>query len=127
MINIKRYYLLLFVLFSCNDNISLKEDDLKKYNWLTPFINGEIQEFEGRHNVDLSSLEFSYTTPFKNTNEVFTREDSIAKREGWIIISTRKLNRQYSKKLHQHHADTANTVIEINIDTVKSKLFFSIK
>jgi len=126
MINIKKYCLLLFVLFSCNDNITIKKGDLKNYSWLTPFITGDIQEFEGVHNIDLGTLEFNYTTPFKSTNEVFTIKDSIAKREGWIIISPKKTNRQYSKKLHQYPADTANTVIEINIDTIKNKLFFMV-
>jgi hypothetical protein len=127
MMSIKRYWLLIFILFSCNDNIDLKEDDLKKYNWLTPFIAEKTNEFEGKHNVGLSTLEFNYTTLIKSTNELFAKNDSVAKKEGWVIVSTDKRKRQYSKKLHQYPADTANTVIEINIDTVKSKLFFSIK
>lgn len=59
----KKLYLIIFlisvVLFSCSDNINFKENDLKKYPWLTPFLQTNIKNFEGKHNMDSGILEFS--------------------------------------------------------------------
>ncbi len=126
-----RNYILLFIgvitFYSCSDNVGMKETDLKKYPWLTSFLISEIKDFEGTHNIDIGTMRFSYAIPIKSKNGILVKIDSVAKNENWSLISSSVIGKEYSKMLNQLQADTEQTFVKIEIDTIENRIRFNIK
>lgn len=90
-------YLLVFLL-SCSDNVTLTESDLKKYSWLTPFVNEcNYTDFKGKHNIDIGKMEFEYNISDEKWNHILSKFDSIANNEEWETIIKTKRKRKFSK------------------------------
>lgn len=115
---------LLFVL-SCNDNVSLKENDLEKYTWLSPFTK-EITytNFKGSHNIDLGILDFSCTNSDKRTDDVLLLQlDSIANTNQWDILLKNEFERTYSKFIPKED----RVIMRIKLDIKRDRLIFNIR
>jgi hypothetical protein len=118
---------LTFILFSCNDIAIMQESDLKKYPWLTAFISASnYSEFEGTHNIDIGTIEFSYKIAGGKSNRVFVQLDSIAKKDNWEILKSTDLNREYSKRVSKDIKDGGNILLKIELDTIHNKLLYNI-
>jgi hypothetical protein len=127
----KHYFLfrLLFILIflvCCQENISLKKQDIHKYPWLKPFLLDITSNFKGTHDIDRGILQFNYKYDQLN-KDVFSTFDSIAKWHQWNCTEVNQFNRQYAKHLNQFKADTSVTVINIKLDTLNGKLFYNIQ
>lgn len=124
-------YILLFIgvitFCSCSDNVDMQETDLKKHPWLTSFLISEIKNFEGTHNIDIGTMQFSYAIPIKSKDGILINIDSVAKNENWSLISSSVIGREYSKTLKQFQADTEQTFVKIEIDTIENRIRFSVK
>ena len=122
---IKNLYIILisFVLFSCSDNLDLKENDLKKYPWLTPFVQSNIKDFEGKHNMDLGTLEFSFQE--SSQSNALSKFDTIAQKEQWKVIKKSPSEREFSKVVSENFKE-GETVIKVYLDTVNHRLHFQV-
>lgn len=119
----KLFFLSVFyLLLSCSDNVNLKESDLQGYPWLMPFINDNIGEFEGKHNIDLGTLEFSYKIP--DSINGLSSFDAIAYKEQWKITNKSLLKRSFSKAVNDGLRD--RTIITIRIDAVEHRVHFNV-
>lgn len=108
------------VLFSCSDNVDLKEKDLEKYPWLMPFIQTNMKDFEGKHNMDLGTLEFS----FKESQTIaLSKFDTIAQKEQWKVINKSQLERTFSIAVSDDYKK-GGTVMKIHLDTVNDTVHF---
>ena len=113
------------ILSSCTDVVSLKETDLKKYPWLDPFISDySNSEFKGRLNIDLGTMIFSFNISFDNGKDVIIRLDSIANAEDWVIFQESKLSRKYSKHVSNNVKDGGTIVLNAEVDTINNRLLF---
>jgi hypothetical protein len=120
--------ILLVFSFSCFDNINITQSDIKKYPWLIPFISeNKLIDFEGKHNTDLGTMDFSYKMNFKKADELFLSVDSIAKKELWNISGKSDLSREYSKTVSIFEKDGGFVKIEISIDTLNKRVKYKIK
>ena len=90
-------FFIIFSLFSCNENLSLKEEDVVKYNYLEPFLSSNKIDFKGNHNIDSEDFEFSYQV--KNTKSVLNEIDEKAKKENWNKSNLNTNTISYSKKI----------------------------
>ncbi len=115
---------LLFIL-SCSDNVLLKENDLEKYPWLSPFMK-EINytNFQGSHNIDLGILDFSCSISSKRTNNTLLLHlDSIANTNRWDTLLKKDCERTYSKFISKKDY----VVMQIKLDTKRDRLIFNIR
>lgn len=111
------------VLFSCRDNLELNEKDLEKYPWLMPFIQTNMPDFAGKHNMDLGTLEFSFQV-FPQTL-VLSKLDSIAQKEQWKVKKKSSLEREFSKVIPENYKE-GETVLKVGLDTVTHRIDFRI-
>jgi hypothetical protein len=111
------------VLFSCSDNIDLKAKDLEKYPWLVPFIQADIKDFKGKHNMDLGTLEFSFQESAQTNG--LSQFDSVVQEEQWEFIKQSQLEREVSKNVAEDHMN-GETVMKVRLDTLKHRLYFRI-
>lgn len=123
-------YSLLFVfifLFSCSDNVKLSISDIEKYSWLTPFTTEfRTAEFEGTHNIDLGTMNFSFKYKDRKSTDIFMKIDSVAYYENWSIEEKTKLYRKISKFVSEYEKDSSYVSIIIRVDTLKERVFFKV-
>ncbi|MBC7915444.1 MAG: hypothetical protein H7Y07_15135 [Pyrinomonadaceae bacterium] len=121
------YFLIasILLLSACKERVSLNETDVTKYPWLKPFIHNNILDFEGEHDIDLGILYFSYKSSLMEENS-FLFLDRVAHVNGWKLDQVTKINREYSKHLHQFEADTGKTIIRIELDTLENRLRYEV-
>lgn len=116
----------MLTIISCNDNVGMNKSDLQKYPWLSPFLISEINGFDGSHQIDIGTLTFSFSLPAVQESNLFNTFDSIAQVESWSLVDSSKLARTYAKKLNQFDADTATTLLIIEMDTIEKRIGFCI-
>jgi hypothetical protein len=126
MRNLIKVILILGILFSCSDNVRMIENDLNKYPWLKRFLIHDLIDFKGNLNIDTSSSIFSYSVSSIDENTFFNTMDSLAKNDGWHIIYYNKFSRKYEKNINLYKYDSLPTLLNIELDTIKSRLFFRI-
>jgi hypothetical protein len=85
----------LLSLISCNENISIDNEWLKKQDpELYNFVESNTT-LSGYHNIDTDKIEFKYSNTYK---EPFKYIDSIIKVENWTIKKSNLFERVLSKK-----------------------------
>jgi hypothetical protein len=126
MRNFISFMIILFVFNSCSDNLPIKESDLNKYPWLTIFLIGELDDFEGIHNIDVGTIQFSYLNKTMNKDNILMTIDSVAKNQTWTLVNSSINGREYSKSLNQYNIDTEETIIKIEIDSLESRICYTI-
>lgn len=105
----------------------MRETDLQKYPWITSFLMEDINDFKGAYNIDLGTMQFSYTVTKGNKDSILNKMDSIAKNESWSLVRSSVNGREYSKTLSQYSADAEHVIIKIGIDTIEKRIHFNIK
>jgi hypothetical protein len=118
----------LVLLLSCSDNVTLKEKDLEKYSWLTPFVNEcNYMDFKGKHNIDLGKMEFEYNISGEKWNYILPKFDSIANNEKWETIIKTKRKRKFSKFISEETKIDSLLIMSIEVNLTQDKLFFKIE
>lgn len=118
-------FFLSFVLFSCNENLSLNEKDVIKYDYLKPFLISNKTDFEGKHNIDTEDFEFSYEVV--NTKRVLNEIDEKAKRESWHKRNLNTNTISYSKEIEIFKSELSLVVVNIKILENDNRIYFEIK
>jgi hypothetical protein len=103
------------------------ETDIKKYPWLESFLVSDLNNFEGIHNIELGAMQFSYTFSMCNKDSILNKIDNIAQSESWSLVNSSAKGREYSKALNEFPAEAGQTIIKIEVDTIESRIHFSIK
>lgn len=105
----------------------MREADLKKYPWLASFLVSDVNNFEGIQNIEIGTMQFSYTFSKGNKDSILNKLDHIAQSESWSLVSSSAKGREYSKALNEFPADTRQTIIKIEVDTIENRICFNIK
>jgi len=105
----------------------MRETDLQKYPWITSFLVEDINDFKGTHNIDIGTMQFSYTVSKGNKDSILTKMDSIAQNESWKLVGSSVKGREYSKAINQYPANAEQVIIKIEIDTIEKRIHFNIK
>jgi len=117
----KKWICICLILAGC-DRINIREDDLRKYPEIQPFILAH-EKFEGSHDIDLGKLKFSYELN-KPYTAPFVTLDSIAARHNWIIKSPADDERIYEKKIKSYPANNEADSLYLKFDSDENRLFF---
>lgn len=117
----------LIIYCSCSDNVDMQEADLDKYPWLASFLVSDVKNFEGIHNTDIGTIQFSYTLSLSNKDSILNLYDRISQNDSWFLVDSSANGREYSKALHEIPADTGQTIIKIELDTIDKRIRFTIK
>lgn len=105
----------------------MTEADLEKYPWLASFLVSNIKHFEGKHNTDIGTIQFSYTMSLSQKDSILKTYDRISQNDNWLLVDSSANGREYSKALHEIPADTGQTIIKIELDTIDNRIRFTIK
>ncbi len=129
--NIKMYLekkilavLIIFISFSCNDTVKLKEEDVVKYDWLRPFVININDEFYGTHDIENNILKFNYNV--NNPENIISKFDKIAISEKWQINKINNATRAYSKEILIYGYTMKKITIQINYSKDENKIFFNV-
>jgi hypothetical protein len=117
--------LIIFALFSCNENLSLKEEDVVKYDYLKPFLSSNKINFKGNHNIDSEDFEFSYEV--ENTKRILKEIDEKAKKESWNKSNLSSTTISYSKKIEIFKSELSLVVVNIKILENDNRIYFEVK
>lgn len=127
MNNLNRIVLIfmIFAWYSCNENLSLKEKDVLKYDYLKPFIVSKKINFKGNHNIDDENFEFSYKV--EDTKNILKEINHNANKAHWIIqdLSTNKIS--YSKQIKIIKSTLSSVVVNIKILENDDRIYFEVK
>ena len=118
-------FFIILTLFSCNENLSLKEEDVLKYDYLQPFVLSNKIDFAGQHNIDSEVFEFSYRV--ENIKNVLKEIDYRAKRENWNKQDIKGNNISYSKKIEIFKSKLTLVVVHIKILENEDRIYFEVK
>ncbi|WP_310554791.1 hypothetical protein [Flavobacterium sp.] len=112
-------------LFACNENLSLNEEDVIKYDYLKPFISSDKVGFKGNHNIDSEDFEFSYEV--ENTKSVLNEIDERAKKESWNKRNLNANTISYSKEIEIFKSQLSLVVVNIKILENDDRIYFEVK
>ncbi len=115
------FLILIIILSSCLERLSVSEDDMKKYPEVLPFLL-ERKDLEGEHFLDQGWLHFSYIPT--RSNDVIRVLDSIAISENWKIEKTSDLERVYLKEIKSYPSDTGLDSLIVSYSTKNNRLIF---
>ena len=107
--------LLTLLLFSCTENVALKQEDVMKIDWLKPFIMGVASDFDGTHDIDNGALTFSYKTT--QTNDIISALDEVSLLEEWKVDKMNDLTRVYTKNILMYGDTFKTTTIYVIYDS----------
>ncbi len=116
---------MILALFSCNENLSLKEEDVLKYDYLKPFVSCNKIDFKGNHNIDSEDFAFSYEV--ENTKSVFKQIDERAKKESWNRRDLNTNTISYSKEIEIFKSELSLVVVNIKILENDNRIYFEVK
>ncbi|GEM_PF-1534127 len=127
MKNTNRIFLLfiIFTIFSCNENLSLNEKDVVKYDYLKPFLSKDKSDFKGNHNIDSEDFEFSYIV--SNTKNTLHEIDEKAMEEGWNKRSINSNTISYTKQIKIFESELSLVVVYIKFFKNNNRIHFEVK
>ena len=114
-----------FALFTCNENLSLNEKDVVKYDYLKPFLSSNKVGFKGNHNIDYEDFEFS--DEVENTKSVLNEIDERAKKENWNKRNLNANTISYSKEIEIFKSIVNLVVVNIKILENDDRIYFEVK
>lgn len=114
-----------FALFACNENLSLNEKDVVKYDYLKPFLSSNKTGFKGKHNIDSEYFIFSYEVG--NTKGVLNEIDERAKNENWNKLNLNANTISYSKEIEIFSTELSLVVVNITILENDKRIYFEVK
>jgi len=114
-----------FALFTCNENLSLNEKDVVKYDYLKPFLSSNKVGFKGNHNIDYEDFEFS--DEVENTKSVLNEIDERAKKENWNKRNLNANTISYSKEIEIFKSEVNLVVVNIKILENDDRIYFEVK
>lgn len=118
----------LIVFYSCGDNVELKESDLKKYSWLTPFCDNSLGVFSGgSHNLDLGQMEFNYELSATSNRNIIYEMDSIAITQQWKVLEFTTTSITMTKLVSYDVKDGGTVHMNIKFDPLTNMIVFNIK
>lgn len=120
--------IVLVALFSCGDNVKMKESDLYKYPWIIPFVKDLSNlEFSGTHNIDLGTIILEYNCSNIDYRDVFEKFDYVSDSCQWIVLSKTKYGRIFSKTVSKEDKDGGLIDMNISVDTIKQRICIRIE
>jgi hypothetical protein len=118
-------FFMILALSSCNENLSLKEEDVLKYDYLKPYLSANKIDFKGNHNIDSEDFEFSYKV--ENIKNILTEIDRKAKKESWNKRNLNTNTFSYSKKVEIFKSKLSLVVVNIKILENDNRIYFEVK
>lgn len=118
-------FFILFTMFSCNENLSIKEEDIVKYDYLKPFLSSDKTNFKGYHNIDSEDFEFSYEVV--NTKNALKEINQKANKENWVRLDLSKNNISYSRQIEIFKSELSLVVVNIKILENDKRIYFEVK
>ncbi len=120
---VRCFCLLLPILLGSCDTINMTEEDMQKYPELLPFVLDNT-DFEGKHEIDLGQVTFSYdlSLPLKNA---FDTIDAIAISRNWRVTKISSNERLYLKAIKDFPADVQEDSLLVVYSTAQSRLTFN--
>lgn len=104
--------LFLLLLLGCNENIDFNLDDAKRHVWMNTFVHSPLN-FSGKHNLDESSIVFSFETEL-DLKEYYKRVDSLAASDGWKTPFSSRDYRVYVRNNFGELADSVPIIVKVH-------------
>lgn len=121
-------FLLIFVflfIVSCDENLKLTVEDVKKLEYLNVFISNEFKKFEGHHNIDSELFEFSYEV--ENLNLFLHSLDENAINQNWNNKQIAKNSLLYFKKIKIFESEKKTVKVYVSFSSDNNRIYFKVK
>ena len=127
MLYFNRILLIFFInlFISCNENIQLSVEDVKKYDYLNPFITNDILKFQGIHNIDSGFFEFSYEV--NHLKDFLCKIEEEAKKESWNKEYLNNNTYLYSKKIEIYKSETNLVIVKVKFFDDSNRIHFKVE
>lgn len=109
--------------FSCAEKIESDVEDIRKLEYLNPFVTGSVKDFHAVHDLDSGNLKFEYST---DDDGIIQKIDSIARSQSWIPIDIRDTTRVYKKNVRIYGDESLEVTVEMKYSHHQRQLNFNV-
>jgi len=118
------FFFITIYLLSCNENLNLQEKDVKKYDYLKPFVANNVFNLKGKHNIDSEDFEFSYKV--SNVQTTLSKIKEKSNIEGWQSHFVDIKTTSYSKKVKLFEAESTLVVVNVMLKDKDDRIYFKV-